>query len=177
MFDCRYEYIGVFDIDEVIVPRNGPTFQAMMAEVTKTTGSLDYWMFRNTYFFHDDPSIASDEDLQSENIPEYHHMLRHIYRSALYTELNFKSFMNPLKVLHIRSHEPIKCDGKCISHTVDPRVGHLHHYREDCVPRLMSVCQKAYKDNTVRDTSLWLVKDTVLHRVEETLDKLGYFYT
>ena len=166
----------MFDIDEVIVPRNGPTFQAMMAEVTKTTGSLDYWMFRNTYFFHDDPSIASDEDLQSENIPEHHHMMRHIYRSALHTEGNYKSVVNPQKVLKINSHCPTRCDGgNCTSSTVNPRLGHLQHYRKDCAPKLMSVCQKQYKDKTVRDTSLWLVKDTVLHRVEETLNKLGYF--
>ena len=175
MFDCRYEYIGVFDIDEVIVPRNGPTFQAMMAEVTKTTGSLDHWMFRNTYFFHDDPSNASDEDLLSENIPEHYHMLRHIYRSALHTKGSHKSVLNPQKVLKIRSHSARKCDGKCTSYKVDPSVGQLQHYRQDCTQKLMSVCQEEYRDNTVRDTSLWVIKDTVLQRVEETLNKLGYF--
>ena len=90
MFNCRYDYIGVFDIDEVIVPRNASSWEAMMAEVTKTTGPLDNWRFRNTYFFDEDPSLASDDGLLSENIPEYLHMLRHIYRSVLYTELNYK---------------------------------------------------------------------------------------
>ena len=42
MFNCRYEYIGVFDIDEVIVPRNASTWEAMMAEVIKTSSGADY---------------------------------------------------------------------------------------------------------------------------------------
>ena len=78
-------------------------------------------------------------------------------------------------MLYIRSHEPIKCGGNCTALTVDPSVGHLQHYRRDCVPRLMSVCQGQYKENTVRDVSLWSVKDVVMQRVEDTLDKLGYF--
>ena len=90
MFNCRYEYIGVFDIDEVIVPRNATSWEGMMTEVTKTSRRPDNWIFRNTYFFDEDPSLASDVGLLSENIPEYLHMLRHIYRSALYTELNYK---------------------------------------------------------------------------------------
>ena len=171
----RYDYLGVFDVDEVIVPRNVSSWGAMMAEVTKTSGFPVSWIFRNTYFFDEDPGLASDEELLAANIPEYHHMLRHIYRSALYTEQNYKSFMNPRRVLNIRSHEPIRCGGNCTSFTVDPSLAHLHHYRGDCVPRLREVCQEDYKDNTVRDTSLWVVKDLVLQRVDDALNKLGYF--
>ena len=165
----------MFDIDEVIVPRNASTWEAMMAEVIKTSSGTDYWIFRNTYFFDEDPSLASDAGLLSANIPEYLHMFRHIYRSALYTEVNYKSFLDPQRVLYIRSHEPIRCAGHCTSYTVEPSVGHLQHYRRDCVSRLRSVCQEQYKDKTVRDTSLWQVKDLVLQRVGETLNKLGYF--
>ena len=171
----RYEYLGVFDVDEVIVPRNASSWKDMMAMVTKTSGSPVSWIFRNTYFFDEDPGLESDEELRAENIPAYHHMLRHIYRSVLYTELNYKSFMNPRRVLNIRSHEPIRCDGNCTSFTVDPSLAHLQHYRGDCVPRLADVCQEDFKDNTVRDTSLWVVKDRIQQRVEVTLDKLGYF--
>ena len=164
----------MFDIDEVIVPRVKASWRGMMADVTKRSGKPVSWIFRNTYFFDDDPSLGTDEDLRLENIPEYLHMLRHIYRSAQNTEENHKSFMDPEKVLTLRSHEPIRCFQNCTSYTVEPTVGQLHHYRADCVPRLRSVCQEEYKDKTVRDTSLWAVKETVMRRVEDTLNKLGY---
>ena len=106
--------------------------------------------------------FLSDEDLLSENIPEYLHMLRHIYRSALYTELNYKSFMNPQKVLNIRSHEPIRCDGNCTSYTVDSSVGHLHHYRQGgtllLVEILETLCSHWSRSSRRRDTVLSLVE-------------------
>ena len=50
----------MLDIDEVIVPRNVTSWQAMMAEVTKTSGSPASWLFRNTYFFDQDPNLVRE---------------------------------------------------------------------------------------------------------------------
>ena len=50
----------MFDIDEVIVPRNATSWEAMMAEVTKTSGRPDNWIFRNTYFFDQDPHLVRE---------------------------------------------------------------------------------------------------------------------
>ena len=54
----------VLDISQVIVPRNTTSWQAMMAEVTKTSGSPVSWVFRNTYFFDEDPNLLREEFIQ-----------------------------------------------------------------------------------------------------------------
>ena len=50
----------MFDIDEVIVPRNSTSWTTMMAEVTRTSGSPANWIFRNTYFFDEDPKLVRE---------------------------------------------------------------------------------------------------------------------
>ena len=50
----------MFDIDEVIVPRNTTSWSAMMAEVTKTSGNPVSWVFRNTYFFDEDQHLVRE---------------------------------------------------------------------------------------------------------------------
>ena len=55
----------------------------------------------------------------------------------------------------------------CSTYPVDPGLGHLQHYRRDC--------DDSFKRNIVKDTSIWRVKDIVISRTKEALQKLGFF--
>ena len=94
---------------------------------------------------------------------------------------------------------------RCRFRAVDRTVAHLQHYKHNCAPALESVCQaggdgrklkkinifflhlsyyqililplgqEQYKNQRVKDTSLFRNKDLVIKRVKETLADLGYF--
>ena len=50
---------------------------------------------------------------------------------------------------------------------VDPGLAHLQHYRRDC--------DDSFKRHIVKDTSIWRVKDIVISRAKDALQKLGFF--
>ena len=65
------------------------------------------WRFRNVFFMN--------EMLEAhiEDIPEYLHMLQHVYRSANYSKPGhrIKCFHNPEEVLILHNHYPLACLG------------------------------------------------------------------
>ena len=166
----RYEYITLLDTDEVIVPTNHSNWSDLMKDLVATTGSQVSWVFRNVYFF-DDLLERNETD-----IPPYLHMMQHVYRSDRHTPPGhyIKAFHDPQRVLTLHNHFPFSCLGGCKFHSVDTSLGQLQHYRPDCVSDLKKVCQEQYRNNTVRDTSLWSVRDTVVQRANNVLQNMGF---
>ncbi len=54
-------------------------------------------------------------------------------------------------------------------------MGHLQHYRVDCVGALKKSCAKEYKKVSGEDKNLWRFKDKVVAEMTETLGRLGFF--
>ena len=65
----RYEYIAVYDTDEVIVPRGHTNWTGLMADLT-LRGRPDSWFFRNVYFFQDSLGLARAEDVEAADVFE-----------------------------------------------------------------------------------------------------------
>lgn len=93
----NYKYIAVLDIDEVITPLKHNNWADMMEEVIQISLKVKNqtrasWHFRNVYFM--------DEMLESysEEIPQYLHILQHVYRSGNYTKVSFQSLLLDSKV-------------------------------------------------------------------------------
>jgi hypothetical protein len=106
------------------------------------------------------------------------HMARHIYRSANYTKPGqyVKCFHNPEKALILHNHFPLGClGGICTSYPVDPAVGHLQHYRSDCVSTLKKSCEKDFKNASVVDTTIWKFNEPLIKASTEALSTLGFF--
>merc|ERR1711994_1206254 len=138
--------------------------------------------FRNVYFMDEmlTAHLNSDDAINISDVPEYMHMLQHVYRSANYTKPGqyVKCFHNPQKALILHNHFPLGClGGVCTSHPVDIGLGHLQHYRSDCVNTLKKSCANDFKSNSVKDTTIWKVKDEVMQRTNEALQKMGLFGT
>ena len=179
----RYDYITLLDIDEVITPIKNKNWADMMEEIIKTsskvkneTRATNSWFFRNVYFL--DEMLDTQEHNHFEEIPQYLHMLHHVYRSANYTQPRqyVKCFHDPQEVLILHNHFPLGClGGRCHSDPVDTGVGHLQHYRQDCVKPLRKSCLADFKSNSVKDTSLWKVKEKVIQRTTEALLQMGFF--
>jgi hypothetical protein len=101
-----------------------------------------------------------------------------VFRSANYTKAGqyVKCFHNPEKVLILHNHFPLGClGGVCTSYPVQTAVGHLQHYREDCVKTLKKSCATEYKSKSVLDTTIWRYKDEVIARSTDVLSRLGFF--
>ncbi len=68
-------------------------------------------------------------------------------------------------MLILHNHFPLGClGGACTSYPVDPSVGHLQHYRADCVRTLKKSCEDTYKNVSVLDTAIWRHKERVIKR-------------
>lgn len=177
----RYEYVALLDIDEVIMPIKHNNWAEMMDEVVKASLKVKNetrasWNFRNVYFMDEMTDLHEPQHFSS--IPPYLHMLQHVYRSANYTKPGqyVKCFHNPQKALILHNHFPLGClGGVCTSYPVDTGLGHLQHYRSDCVNTLKKSCKNDFKSVSVKDTTIWRWKDQVIHKTSDALLKLGFF--
>jgi len=177
----RYEYIALLDIDEVIMPIKHDNWADMMAEVVASSLKIKNetrasYNFRNIYFM--DEMLEAHQQGTFKDIPPYLHMLQHVYRSANYTKPGqyVKCFHNPEKALILHNHFPLGClGGVCTSYPVDTGLGHLQHYRADCVNTLKKSCANDFKSSSVKDTTIWRWKDKVVSRTTEALLKMGFF--
>lgn len=173
----EYKYVVLLDTDEVIMPQKGKWKDLL--EILENNDLLDTkknsisscFYSRNTYFL--DTFISNKT--QSNEIPEYMHILRHIYRTQNFTKPKFfvKSFHNTENVLTLHNHFPLHClNGACRSTEIPIHLGYLHHYREDCVSELKATCENL-KKNTIRDDGVWRFKEELIKNVEKTLRELG----
>ena len=85
LYDCmyrainNYEYLGIFDMDEMIVPNKHNNWNELFSYVeSMKNDSIDYFSFRRYYFLDNDTNY---EDRLIKNIPSYSHILRHVYRT------------------------------------------------------------------------------------------------
>ncbi|XP_055389134.1 uncharacterized protein LOC129618425 [Condylostylus longicornis] len=175
----RYNYIGLLDIDEVIMPLYYQNWLELMnnevlpkAKKIRPSGYSSY-NFRNVYFLddHHKPEYGWYQD-----IPKYMHMLQHVYRAKNFTKPNefVKCFHDPEHVVVLHNHFPLGClGGPCKSYPVDIRVAQLQHYRADCVKRVKKLC-KYYRDNSMKDTTIWRFKDELIWRTQNSLSDLGF---
>merc|ERR1711884_886628 len=177
----NYKYIAVLDIDEVITPIKHNNWADMMEEVIQISLKVKNqtrasWHFRNVYFM--DEMLDAHEHDHFKEIPEYLHMMQHVYRSANYTKPGqyVKCFHNPQKALILHNHFPLGClGGVCTSYPVDTGLVHLQHYRQDCVNTLKKSCKNDFKSVSVKDTTIWRWKDQVIQKTSDALLKLGFF--
>ena len=169
----RFEYISLLDTDEVIVPTKLTNWAELMKEVVKEVRGKVSWVFMNAYFF--DSMLERNEGGYIPDLPAHLHMMQHIYRSDQQTPPRHyvKAFHDPGKVLTLHNHFPFSCLGGCAFHSVATSLAQLHHYREDCVADLRRVCQEQYKNNSVRDTSIWAVRETVVREAGNALKTIG----
>ena len=142
---ARYEYIAVYDTDEVIVPRLHHNWTELMSDLQRRQGSHDSWSFSNVYFFEDQLGLATEVDTEGD-VPEYLHMFQYVYRSARYTDGHTKCFYQTEGVLIVHNHVIFRCLAQCRTHTTDQSLAHLHHYKLSCAPHLQNVCQEQYKN-------------------------------
>ena len=73
----------MLDYDDIIIPKLHNNWSDMITHIEKVYGVKACYNFKNFYYF-DDMLKPQDYD---PDIPEYLHMLQHVYRSSITTGL------------------------------------------------------------------------------------------
>lgn len=179
--DCFYRNVHKFDkvvlldIDEIIVPTENENWHTMLDKIESNKPGMVSYCFPNVYFM-DDMLEANLHHSHFEDIPQYLHMMQHVYRSRQYSKKGYfvKCMHSTEKVKTLHNHYPLHCLGVCYTDTQNVTVGHLQHYRKTCVKEISGSCAKKFRNDTELDNRLWRYKDKVIERTKKTLIKLGF---
>lgn len=114
------------------------------------------------------------QDPLESGIPNYLHMMQHVYRSKNYTEPGqyVKCFHNTERVVSLHNHFPMNCFGQCTTYSIPTKLAHLQHYRKDCVGPLRQSCKNDFRVYTMRDTTIWKYKQQMIKRTTRVLNHL-----
>ena len=161
----RYDYIAVVDIDEVIMPLKHRNWNDLIREIKRKTSeasdNITSFVFRHVLFPDEMMKEEGEEGEGEKDIPEWLHMMRRVYRSALYFPpgQNVKSLHRTEVSQAVHNHYGLSCLGLCRPHHVLTDLAQLNHYRRGC-PASVRNCSSY--DERVRDTAVWRIKDQVI---------------
>ncbi|XP_065169249.1 uncharacterized protein [Atheta coriaria] len=191
----EYEYIGVMDTDEVIVPKGGMTslrdlVNTAQKRATSENLSPGSFIARNCYFFDNatinnmKPHFPKDvyEDIHRNiddlDIPAYMHMSQRLFKSKNCTGpgMYIKSLHSTEAVVAVHNHYHFKVlDPKYINYDLNFDEGFMHHYRNGCPGEMKPVCYSDYQSDFEYDDSILQYYDRLKENVIRVLDDLGYF--
>lgn len=177
----EYDFISPLDIDEIIMPTNKEDMNwkdMMIRNHQKTSiggsGTSPAYIADNVFFLTD--NIHKDEI--QEEIPRDLFFLQHVYRAANFSKpgVGSKSFHDTEQVLVMHNHFPLECVGKssCSWTKFDQNIAQLQHYRNGCENYPKDECE-GFRQNTVRDETLWKHKDEIIKNVKRAKEELQNF--
>ncbi|KAF5292071.1 hypothetical protein FQR65_LT11337 [Abscondita terminalis] len=165
----EYKYLVVVDIDEVIVPLNGSTWNDLMDHLERTLDKeYDSYNARNVYYFTD----LLFTHKWFDDVPEYMHILNHIHRAPtiLKAGINIKSFHNTKTVLSLHNHFPVAClRGGCKNFPINPDDALMHHYKRKPIKRYTN-----FRETSIIDTTIWKYKKVLVKKVTKALKDMGF---
>lgn len=161
-----YEYVAIFDPDEVIFPVNEEdrTWDDMFKRLDSSFFICDAFAAPNAYFPHKKLKPYDD-------IPLHNYMLQHVQKSVetLKKGDGMKSFFKTDSVLVVHNHYPLRClfgaKNWCRNKHISGNISLLHHYRDDVGKMFLE---------TILDTNIWKYKDELIKKVQETYDEISY---
>ncbi|TDG39251.1 hypothetical protein AWZ03_014327 [Drosophila navojoa] len=172
----KYDYIGAFDIDEVIMPLGNVTNWTDLIDLAykvpdyqRETWNCSEWVsfcFRNVYF----PAYPERPKVYKQ-LPSFYYMLQHVERVAEHSDR-----FSATKCLHstrytigLHNHFPLfRADtGECEAKSVPIQYAQLQHYREPEDKTLLL-------DNPIIDDSIWRFQPLLQQRVYAQYERLGF---
>ncbi|EDW02825.1 GH10904 [Drosophila grimshawi] len=171
----KFDYVGVFDTDEVIMPLGNITKLSDLIELAhkvpdyeRDATNCTTWAsfcFRNVYF-----PLYPERPKFYRNLPSFYYMLQHVERVAEHCDRYSatKCFHSTQFVVGLHNHFPIfyAQNGECDPKSVPIEFAQLHHYREpDNKTRLL---------NPVVDDNIWRFQPQLQQRVYSKYEKLGF---
>lgn len=165
----KYDYVAVFDIDEVIIPlgklRNWRELAQNAAEDVRADNcneGASSLCFCNVYY----PAYPERKPY-STDAPTYMYMLQHVARVAEHLEpfKATKCFHNTQFVTSLHNHYALDWVASCGMRSVNVTLGQMQHYREPDIAETL--------ENPVIDDVIWRYKEPLVPRTQAVLRKLG----
>ncbi|KAM8721451.1 hypothetical protein ACLKA7_007343 [Drosophila subpalustris] len=174
----KYDYIGLFDIDEVIMPLGNVTnwndlikLAYRVPDYERDSSKCKDWVsfcFRNVYF----PRYVERPKVYKQ-LPSYYYMLQHVERVQEHCDRYSatKCLHSTKYAIGLHNHFPLHRaeTGECDAKSVPIEFAQLHHYREpDNKTRLI---------NPIIDDNIWRFQPQLQQRVYAKYEKLGFLPT
>lgn len=177
----EYDYLAPLDMDEIIVPKREDDktwkdflYRTIEERKSSTNKSSCAFSISNVFFLSDN---EHEHETQPE-VPENFQFLQHVYRATNFSKsvAGMKSFQSTERVLAIHNHFPMICIGQDYIdfQTIDKDIAQLQHYRRGCENYPKDECDD-FKQNTIKDKSLWKHKDEIIANVRKSLEEMKYF--
>ena len=178
---ATHRYVGVWDMDEFILPTTVSSLPAMLDAARIRAAEQDLrptsYLARCTYYFDDQVEEVTPD------LPEYLHLMRHVTRTVKMAPLRVftKSVHDTSLALGLHAHFALLTLGGTIDrdrdlyHLYPATEAHLGHYRTTCQGEDQHECHERYRAYLTRDTVMWRHRSTVATRsraVLQTLDLL-----
>ncbi|XP_030378867.1 uncharacterized protein LOC115627358 [Scaptodrosophila lebanonensis] len=172
----RYDYIGVFDIDEVIMPLGNVTNWADLIQLAhhvpdymnRTSPTCSQWVsfcFRNVYY----PRYEGRAKYFHQ-LPAYFYMLQHVERTAQYCDrtLATKCLHSTRYAIGLHNHLPLHWteEACCAPKSVPIQYAQMQHYREPD--------NKTWLLDPVLDDNIWRFQPQLQQNTLAKYKELGF---
>lgn len=171
----EYNYLIPLDIDEIIVPsrQEDKTWMDLMQRVlSKIDKPRAAYAVRNVFFLLDN----NHENEIQPDVPSHLTFLQHVYRAVNFSGVGVgvKSFQSTELVFSMHNHFPMERVGADYidASYIDIEDAKLQHYRRGCENYNVDECRD-FKENTVKDLTLWNLKDEIIAAVDNTVERLN----
>lgn len=170
-----HRYVGVWDMDEFVLPTTHASIPAMLDEAKARAESLGLrptsYLARCSYYFDDQSEEPSDD------LPEYLHLLRHVTRTVKITPLGVftKSLHDTSNALALHAHFALfNLNGtvdrnRDLYHLYPGNEAHLAHYRAKCQGESQEECQTDFRPFQTRDTTMWRHRQAITRATTQVL--------
>ncbi|XP_068141451.1 uncharacterized protein [Drosophila tropicalis] len=172
----RYDYVGVFDIDEVIMPLHNVTNWSELVELARivpdygdvTPKNCTEWVsfcFRNVYFprYPERPKVYKDLSSSFYMLQHVERVQQHCNRGDAAKCLHDTRFAVALHNHFTFYHTE---QASCAAKSVPIAYAQLHHYREPDTKSLLI--------NPIIDDNIWRFQPELQQRIEHKYKTLGF---
>lgn len=178
---ASHRYVGVWDVDEFLVP--APPFVSIPDMIDGAKGTAHSigvkpptsYLARCSYFFDNLTEPATSD------MPEYLHLLRHVTRTAKFSppKVFTKAVHDTSYALGLHAHFALlNLEGEVdrerdLYHLYPASEGYLGHYRPACQGESQEECNASFRPFTTRDTAMWRYRDQIAGNTKRVLSSLG----
>ncbi|XP_053630980.2 uncharacterized protein [Cherax quadricarinatus] len=174
-----HRYVGVWDIDEFVLPTTHTSLPEMLDEAKARAASLGLsptsYLARCFYYFDD------QSETPSAYLPEYLHLLRHVTRTVKMTppKVFSKAIHDTSRALGLHAHFAlVNLQGEIdqereLYHLYPGNEAHLAHYRPKCQGESQKECQTIFRPYLTRDTTMWRHRHVISKATTRVLRKLN----
>ncbi|XP_046808761.1 uncharacterized protein LOC124420340 [Lucilia cuprina] len=165
----RFQYIGVWDIDELPLPLKNYTKWHDLVKVAAETKNSTCRSYKSLCFLCAYFPDYQQEPILTERFPNYFYMLQHVRRVKEHASLGkaMKCFHNTDYIIATHNHFAIHYVVNCNGYTFPATDAQMNHYREP--PK------KEDLSNLVLDKRLWRHGNEIVEKSLKIYEELNFF--